>query len=235
MSVALPKTDDRMLMTPPELKLLSNFALVLFMLGFLTRDELKLRSLITLACLLLVSFNLLYPGGPLWTPIIHNTVIGSINIVLLGLVVRERSTIGMRRQMLDIYGNFATFNPGQFRKLMHIGEVRRFSAEERLCTAGEVPEYLYLVLRGEVRLSRDGSDFRIGPGNFIGEVSLLLGGPATATVTALPGSRCAAWPRRDLDRLTARSPAIANALAALLNRDLARKLSTSQPAAAELA
>ena len=219
-------------MTPtPELRLLANGALVLFMLAFLTRDELKLRGLVTLACFLLISFNSLYPGGPLWTPIIHNAVIGSINVVLLGFVVRERSTIGMRRQMLDIYGNFATFNPGQFRKLMRIGEIRRFGSEERLCTAGEAPDSLYLVLGGEVRLSRDGSEFRAGAGSFIGEVSLLLDGPATATVTALPGSRCVAWPRSELDRLMARSPATANALSALLNRDLARKLSTSLPAA----
>jgi CRP-like cAMP-binding protein len=116
---------------------------------------------------------------------------------------------------------------------MRISQTRPFDAEATLCTVGRRPEALYLVVAGEVRVVRDGRAFRVGAGNFIGEVSFLLGGPATATVLALPGARCVLWPRPELERLMSRSPSLSNALNALLNKDLARKLSSSLPTAAE--
>lgn len=213
----------------PDLEMLAQGALVLFVLGFMTRDELRLRSLVTMGCVLLITFNGLNPAGPLWTPIIHNGVMGSINIVLLVTVIRERSTIGMGRQTLNTYRIFTTCSPGQFRKLIQLSTIQRYGTETRLCTAGEVPEVLVLVLGGEARLERDGGTYRIGAGNFVGEISFLLGGPATATVTAMPGSRCMVWQRDKLNRLLSRSPSLSNALGALLNRDLARKVSASAP------
>ena len=212
--------------------LIAQVATLLYVFAFLTRDELKLRLLAATASLLLVVFNLLVAGGPRWMPLSHSALIGAINVVLLGFIVRERSTFGMRGEMREIYRVFPTLRPGQFRRLMRVGTIRTFETETRLCTEGERPERLYLVLGGEVLVRREGRSFAVGPGNFIGEISFLLDGPATATADATAGARCLVWRWADLAALTTRSPGIGNGLTALLNRDLARKLSISAPSVA---
>ncbi|PKQ08462.1 MAG: hypothetical protein CVT71_00605, partial [Alphaproteobacteria bacterium HGW-Alphaproteobacteria-10] len=59
---------------------------------------------------------------------------------------------------------------------------------------------------------------------FIGELRYLLGGAASATVTAMPGARVAEWDAAALRRFCARRDRIARALESAFNRDLALKL-----------
>lgn len=72
-----------------------------------------------------------------------------------------------------------------------LGAVADLASEETfedgtaLVTEGEVGEAFYLVLDGELDIARGGSVIRrIGPGEFIGEISLIDGRPRTATATA---------------------------------------------------
>jgi CRP/FNR family cyclic AMP-dependent transcriptional regulator len=54
-----------------------------------------------------------------------------------------------------------------------------------LVSEGEFRRELFVLLSGSATVSRDGREFAVlGPGDFFGEISLLSGGPRTATVTA---------------------------------------------------
>ena len=78
-------------------------------------------------------------------------------------------------------------------------------------------------------LQRDSIESRIGPGNFVGEISYLIDGPATADVMAPKGTEFVRWERKQLSAQLKKSAALSNGLNALFNRDIALKLSTSRP------
>ncbi len=70
---------------------------------------------------------------------------------------------------------------------------------------GEPNLWFYLIYDGAFE-ARDGARFlrRMGPGDYFGEISLLEGWPATATVVAIEESRCLALGRTDFLALFAR-------------------------------
>jgi CRP-like cAMP-binding protein len=61
-----------------------------------------------------------------------------------------------------------------------------YAAGHVLCREGAVGRELIILLEGQAAVERDGVQITVlGPGDFIGEMSLLDGGPRSATVTAL--------------------------------------------------
>src|SRR5580704_16998359 len=74
------------------------------------------------------------------------------------------------------------------------GEIIEIEAGKVLATEGESLEAFYLLLKGEMRASRNYSNQAIlmgvmKPGMFMGEISLLLDSPNLATVRALKPCR----------------------------------------------
>jgi CRP-like cAMP-binding protein len=60
-----------------------------------------------------------------------------------------------------------------------------YAAGHVLCQQGAVGRELVILLDGQAVVERDGVQITVlGPGDFIGEMSLLDGGPRSATVTA---------------------------------------------------
>ena len=206
-------------------------ALLFYVLGLLVRNELLLRGLLLIGTLFYILYYYFISDAPLWGAIWSSSVIGITNFAMMLLIVWEKSTIGMAPDMLKLYRAFPTLNPGQFRKIMKHADWITADADTQLCTQNVRPDCLCLVSSGEMILRRDGCDVSIGPGNFIGEISFLLGGPATADVIAPKGVEYVRW---DRDRLVAqmnKSMGLSNAISALFNKDIAQKLSVSWPVA----
>lgn len=98
-----------------------------------------------------------------------------------------------------------------------------------LVRQGEAGDALFVVAAGrfEVRLRRvDGSEEvidTIGPGDLFGEMQLVVGGVASATVVASGGSQVFRLQRRAFDELCGAAPALMDALAHLVARRLQRR------------
>ena len=61
-----------------------------------------------------------------------------------------------------------------------------FEDGETVTREGEPGETFYIVIEGRLRVSKHGTLVReLGPGDFLGEISLVDGRPRTATVTAV--------------------------------------------------
>jgi CRP-like cAMP-binding protein len=61
-----------------------------------------------------------------------------------------------------------------------------FNDGETVTREGEPGETFYIVTEGRLRVSQRGAAIReLGPGDFLGEISLVDGRPRTATVTAV--------------------------------------------------
>ena len=95
---------------------------------------------------------------------------------------------------------------------------------ERLITAGESGDSLFIVASGKFSVELNGAEnltigvARLGRGTVIGEMSLLTGEPRAATVIALTDSLCYRLDRSDFKRLTAQRPDLMLQLSLLLTQ-----------------
>lgn len=210
-----------------------HLATTCYILGLLTRNELVLRLFLLLGTAFYILYYYYIAATPLWEAIITSILIGSANIPVIYRIFMERSTIGMSDEMLALYKTFPNFNPGQFRKLISSGRIMVSSDSTTLLEQGKEPDQLFLTVSDGFIVTRGAQTAEIGPGNFLGEISFLLGGEATADVSAQPGATYVVWERAALRKLMEKNVAIANAFAVLLNRDVASKLAVSFPVRAK--
>jgi CRP-like cAMP-binding protein len=97
-----------------------------------------------------------------------------------------------------------------------LGEIARitdeidFRAGKTLIRQGEPGRQFFIVVEGSVDVVRDGQTLPAARGGseFYGEIALVSGSPATATVTTATATRALVIAQRHFRDLLARSPAI---------------------------
>ncbi|MGC1504808.1 MAG: hypothetical protein WA782_11805 [Sulfitobacter sp.] len=206
-----------------------HIATLCYVLGLLTRKELVLRVFILTGTVFYILYYYHVADHPLWEAIFASILIGSANLPVIWRIFRERSTWGMSDEMLSLFRSFPNLNPGQFRTMMKNAEIMHDCPETVLLEEGVVSGKLFLSITNGFVVMRGTQHAEIGPRNFLGEISFLLAGPATADVVARKGSSYVVWEARDLRQIMAHKPAMANAITVLLNKDIARKLAGSFP------
>ena len=111
--------------------------------------------------------------------------------------------------------------------LIEIAELEEAPPRRELVREGVVPERLYYVVEGEMLLEKGGRIRRVNAGIFIGEISFVLGEPASATVILDRGGRCISFDAEALRKLSRQNAAIAAGLDTAFKQDLARKVARS--------
>ncbi|MFD1343619.1 hypothetical protein [Litorisediminicola beolgyonensis] len=212
--------------TLAEYGLYVGFALKI--LGFLARDELKLRGLIVIGFSLDVLFYATRMP-PVTQSVWLISAQGVINIALIVLIVLERSTLGMSAQDKRLFAAFRTLNPGQFRRLMKLAERRQSRPDEALLTEGQPVTHLFWTEAPKIAIAKGDTVYSASGPVFLGEIGLLLERPASATVSLDEGTEIVTWPVNRLRAVMARRPAFSNALVARFSSELAEKLAVSVP------
>ena len=96
---------------------------------------------------------------------------------------------------------------------------------EVVCREGDEGTCLYVVLDGELEVKTGGEDGRVvqrlGPGDFFGETSLLLGGPRTATVVVRRAAQLLALDRAAFERAFLQNARALEHISRVLSRRLA--------------
>ena len=94
-------------------------------------------------------------------------------------------------ELLSSLTLFADLGGPQLEAISHIFEETTFSAGQRILRQGITGSNFYVVVDGEASVKIDGEErTTIGRGDFFGEMSLLLGVPPSADVTARTPLRC---------------------------------------------
>ncbi|MEM7732477.1 MAG: cyclic nucleotide-binding domain-containing protein [Pseudomonadota bacterium] len=214
-------------MTPPRVYV--HLALLFYVVGFLTRDELILRIQVLAGTVFYILYYYFISDIPLWEAIWGSLAIAAANIYSSVIIIRERSTLGMSAEDRALFAKFHTLRPGHFRRIMKKAERIRL-AEDTLLLERDVPvDKLFFVHSGEVEIRRGTKSAILKNGHFLGELAFLKGTPASATVTAKPGAEVVMWDQETLKKIMEKSPTISNAILALFNADLATKLLASWP------
>lgn len=109
----------------------------------------------------------------------------------------------------------------QLKAVARISEVREVPAGTVLTRKGEEGDEFFLILDGKARAivsARKRSS--LGPDDFFGEMSLLDGGPRSATVVAETAMRLLVIRRQDFSRLLSEVPDLTRSILAVLSRRL---------------
>lgn len=112
-------------------------------------------------------------------------------------------------------------------------EIVRRAPGETVYRRGEPGESFFLVLAGEVSLSREGGEpvETVAPGGFFGEISLLTGEPRSSSATAVGECELVAIGRDDFRRVVMANPSVALEMSRLLGQRLAAAARARAPAA----
>lgn len=122
---------------------------------------------------------------------------------------------------------FAGWTAAQLDRLVALGRVRRFAAGAVLFRTGDPADAAYAVLTGHLHAvlgSADGREMvvrKFGPGEVLGELAVLHGGPRSATLVCVSSTDLLRIDGRAFLQLVEGDPALSHALLAALARRLA--------------
>ncbi len=136
----------------------------------------------------------------------------SVKAATAGANQRDRSSL---RAMLGQISYFKTWSAPQIRHLIETGCPKRLIPGEILFEEGELGDSFYIVLAGRVEVYSDqiGKQLAIlSPGQFLGELSLILGVPRTASVRALEHCRLFVIHQPGFETLLTENPQLGDAI-----------------------
>ena len=203
---------------------LAHLAALLLVAAALQRRPRIIRLLATLAGIAALAHFALAGAGFAW--VFWSGLFAAINAVhFAALAMRARSgkLLEEERELFD--GVMKIGETGQQRHLQDLIDWRDVVAGQALVTQGQANPPLIYVARGRADIVVDGKHVgQCAPGDFLGEMSLISGQTATATVSAAEPMRVARFDREALAQLSRAAPEIGRALDSALNRSLAAKV-----------
>lgn len=94
-------------------------------------------------------------------------------------------------------------------KIGQITQAATFAAGQTLMSQGDPGDSFIVIISGTAAVSQGGRPLRdLGPGDFLGEVSLIDGGPRTATVSATTDIEALVVDREGFGRLMTEFPVV---------------------------
>ena len=201
---------------------------LLFVGSYAVRDILWLRLLSVVGGLCVLAFVTVGPGAVNPQAKYWQSVFLLINGFNLAVLLRERRVVPLsdeeeRLRQLAL----SDFSPRDVSRILSRAAWEDAAEGETVISAGSTTGRLLVLVGGTAAVEADGERRAVlRDGQFVGEMSFITGGPASADVRAVSDLRYAAWDRHDLDALHAKYPHLRQKLFDAVGRDMARKLMT---------
>ena len=198
-------------------------ALLLVAASLITRPRLMRLLAASAGIMAVVHFALAGAGIAWWFWAILFASINAVRFAGLAMRARSGKLLEEERELFDEVMKIG--EPGQQRHLKDLIDWRDIAAGDALVAQGQTNPPLIYVARGRARIEVDGKQVgECAPGDFLGEMSLISGQIATATVSAAEPMRVARFDREGLAQLARAAPDVGRALDSALNRSLAAKV-----------
>jgi hypothetical protein len=212
------------------LDLTGHIAFALIALSYLVKDILLLRILSIIACTAGIIFNYFVPATPLWIVIYWNLAFILVHVYHIAFLLKERSSVHFSDEEKELYETvFRIFSPVEFMKFLRICIWNQAKQNELLTQQGKDVENIMLIYNGQVSVQINNKEVALlKDGQFIGEMSYIRGGPASANCITLTPTKYLSIPKNELTQLLQRNPAMRTAVQTVLSSDLAKKLSPQE-------
>ena len=141
----------------------------------------------------------------------------------------EAGTADPKVELLRGVPLFAGLDPDHLAAVAAIAEERDVDAGTTLTTEGRQEGYFYAIASGTVRIDRGGRTINmLHDGDFLGEISLVDGGPRTATAVTETPSQLLVLNHRRFWQLLDQEPTVRDAILEEVGRRL-RQLDAEAP------
>ena len=211
-----------------DIGLIVHLATLGYVLGFLFKNQLILRFLVFISSIFYIIYYYFYPETPLWGAIIGSILIIVANIIGTSSILYDRMHFSISEEHIPIFNSLKGAAPGEFRRLMKVAKRHEPLQDTVLTEELKAPTHLYYLIDGYADAHKEGQQFIIPSGSFVGEISFILKGNATATVAIKAGCRFLSWEKQQLEKLLLNDPNLQQVFEARIARDMASKLSISQ-------
>lgn len=200
---------------------------VLLVVSMMMRDISVLRLFVIASALAGIAYDLFWlrnPVGVFWEGLLL-----LVNVVQLYLLWRrDRRAQFTEEEDAYISSRLQGLSPGRCRDFLNIGRWEDLSEGHVLTRQHERPEYLTYLAKGAAKIMVDGREVAtVLGGHYVGEMSLLGDGDASATVVISEPARVWRIKTDKVMKLKQDRPNIANALQAGIAVDMRRKIVAS--------
>ena len=195
---------------------------ILLLIAYSVRDVLWLRLFAVAASLIAIPYYVLQPTM-LWPPLAWSVVFAGINLFQSWLLILERRPIKLTAEEEEIRRLvFQALPPRKVLQVLSIGSWVTAQVGERLIEQGKLPDSISLILRGKVRLTKEGRTLGdLIPGDIVGSALILSGIPSNVEALTVEPLRAMRWHIRTLEKYLSANPETRNVLQQHLAHDLA--------------
>jgi hypothetical protein len=198
---------------------------VLLVVAYSVRDILWLRLFAVGASLISIPYFVLQPTT-LWAPLSWSVVFAAINLLQSWRLFIERRPVKLTPEEEDIRRLvFRDLPPRKVLQVLSIGSWTKLEVGERLIESGKRPETVSLIVRGKVRVTRDGRVLgELIAGDVVGSALIFSGIPAEVDALVVEPCRAMSWEVGALEKYLNANPETRTILLQHVARDLAEKV-----------
>ncbi|MDU8942365.1 Crp/Fnr family transcriptional regulator [Ovoidimarina sediminis] len=204
--------------------LVGHLAYILLILSIIMRNIVWLRIFMIVSSLVAIAYALIWLSDPVSS--FWETLMVTVNVVQLLIIWRENS----RARFTAVERDFAArrlrgLATGEQRRILNMGTWETLEDGTVLTENGVHPPALIYIAEGTVDVMIDGRQIATcGPGDYVGEMSLVGGAPASADTRVRGAALVWRLPAAAIDDLDRRKPAWLAVIEAGIARNIRRKL-----------
>ena len=198
---------------------------VLLVVAYSVRDILWLRLFAVGASLISIPYFVLQPAT-LWAPLSWSVVFAAINLLQSWRLFIERRPVKLTPEEENIRRLvFEDLPPRKVLQVLSLGSWVTAETGERLIESGKLPDAIFLIVGGKVRVMRDGRVLgELIAGDIVGSALIFSGVPSDVDAVTVERVRAMRWQVGTLQRYLAANPETRAVMQRHLTRDLARKV-----------
>ena len=198
---------------------------ILLLIAYSVRDVLWLRLFAVAASLFCIPFYVLQPKM-LWPPVAWSAVFAAINLFQSWLLFIERRPVKLTAEEEEIRRlALQGLPPRKVLEVLRIGSWVTAEVGERLIERGKLPDSISLIIRGKVRVAKEGRMLGdLIPGDLVGSALILNGIPSNVDAVTVEPLRAMRWQIGTLEKYLSANPETRNVMQRHLAHDLAGKI-----------
>ena len=198
---------------------------ILLLIAYSVRDVLWLRLFAVAASLIAIPYYVLQPSM-LWAPLTWSVVFAAINLFQSWLLFIERRPVKLTAEEEEVRRlAFQDLPPRKVLQVLSIGSWITAEVGERLMERGKLPDCVSLVVRGKVRVTKDGRMLgELIAGDLVGSALILSGIPSNVDAVTVEPLRAMRWEVETLKKYLSANPETRTVVQRHLARDLAGKI-----------